>query len=235
MIFEETDKDLIPRIYFDRNGVTVKCENCEPGFKAVLNGVEYEVVDNFRIRRLVKEYISLNGTGIRRSEKGIRMDEISNKIDFSKLCTSLVTDMNGLFMHTGFNQPIGNWDVSNVTDMSEMFFNSGFNQPIGIWDVSKVTNMDKMFCFNFYFNQPINNWVVSNVLSMESMFLNAVFNQPIGNWDVSNVENMERMFMDSQSFNQDLSKWDLRKIEKISSSSFPNTVAWVLPKPNWKR
>ena len=28
---------------------------------------------------------------------------------------SNVTDMNSMFLHTIFNQPIGNWDTSNVT------------------------------------------------------------------------------------------------------------------------
>ena len=50
-----------------------------------------------------------------------------------------------------FNQPIGDWDVSNVTDMSYMFYgHQSFNQPIGDWDVSNVTDMYTMFlchCF----------------------------------------------------------------------------------------
>jgi len=41
-----------------------------------------------------------------------------------------------------FNQPIGDWDVSNVTNMSLMFYGAhAFNQHIGDWDVSKVTDM----------------------------------------------------------------------------------------------
>ena len=45
-----------------------------------------------------------------------------------------------------FNQPIGNWDVSNVTDMNGMFDDAdAFNQPIGDWDVSNVTNMQVCF------------------------------------------------------------------------------------------
>ncbi len=49
-------------------------------------------------------------------------------------------------MVSNFNQPIGNWDVSNVTDMYGMFFElSTFNQPIENWDVSNVTNMFRMF------------------------------------------------------------------------------------------
>ena len=32
-----------------------------------------------------------------------------------------------------FNQPIGNWDVSNVTNMRSMFYGAtAFNQPIGL-------------------------------------------------------------------------------------------------------
>jgi surface protein len=47
---------------------------------------------------------------------------------------------------TVFNQPIGNWDVSNVTNMISMFANTdAFNQPIENWDLSKVTNMHGMF------------------------------------------------------------------------------------------
>jgi len=40
---------------------------------------------------------------------------------------------------TVFNQPIGDWDVSNVTYMRWMFESAyAFNQPIGDWDVSNV-------------------------------------------------------------------------------------------------
>ena len=35
-----------------------------------------------------------------------------------------------------FNQPIGNWDISNVTRLDEMFVNAeNFNQPLGGWNV----------------------------------------------------------------------------------------------------
>ena len=37
-----------------------------------------------------------------------------------------------------FNQPIGNWDVSNCEDFYNMFEGAtSFNQPIGDWDVSQ--------------------------------------------------------------------------------------------------
>ena len=51
---------------------------------------------------------------------------------------SEVTDMNGMFRDSSFNQNIGGWNVSKVTDMSLMFKNTPFNQNIGGWNVSKV-------------------------------------------------------------------------------------------------
>ena len=46
------------------------------------------------------------------------------------------------YSNSGFNQPIGSWDVSNVTNMQQMFRSAVlFNQPLSNWDVGKVTNM----------------------------------------------------------------------------------------------
>ena len=160
--------------------------------------------------------------------------------DLTKICTSKVTDMSYLFWgcDVDFNQPIGNWDVSNVTNMSNMFGGDGeplvledscdlqqmvsFNQDISLWDVSNVTNMMSMFSNAKSFNQPIGNWDVSSVQNMSGMFagdnyfddnnsswaLTHSFNQPLNNWDVSNVTTMQGMFY-SSSFNQDISNWDV--------------------------
>jgi surface protein len=58
-----------------------------------------------------------------------------------------------------------------------------FNQPIGDWDVSNVTNMETMFCHAHSFNQPIGNWDVSNVDDMGSIFYEAnSFNQDLSRW-----------------------------------------------------
>jgi len=116
-----------------------------------------------------------------------------------------------------FNQPIGNWTVSNVTTMEYMFHSAkAFNQPIGNWDVSNVTNMGSMFYGAIAFNQPIGNWTVSNVTTMEYMFYDAqAFNQPIGNWTVSNVTTMEYMFYYAQAFNQDIGFWDVSKVTNM--------------------
>jgi hypothetical protein len=39
------------------------------------------------------------------------------EIDFTKLCTTMVTDMSYLFNETDLDQPIDSWDVSNVLNM----------------------------------------------------------------------------------------------------------------------
>jgi surface protein len=179
-----------PNFYLHQNEITCICSDTKPGDKGFINGVEIESVDNVLLRR-------------RRSEG----------VDMTKLCTSLVTNMNSLFRSSQFNQPIGSWDVSNVTNMREMFSNSQFNQPIGDWDVSNVTDMTLMFT-NSPFNQTIGNWNVSKVTSMRSMFANSPFNQTIGNWDVSNVIEMEEMFSNSQ-FNQPIGSWDVSNVHNM--------------------
>lgn len=206
------------------NGITCVCENVNPGEKGFINGVEFESVDNSLLRQ--------------------RRDEGK---DLTKLCTSLVTDMRSLFEERLFNEPIGNWDVSNVTDMSFMFNGSSFNQNIDKWDVRNVTNMRAMFQLT-PFNQPIADWDVSNVSDMNGMFLassfnqpigkwnvsktkgmmqmfhrNKKFNQPIGSWDVSNVENMEAMFNQSEEFNQPLDQWDVSNVTSIRAMFYESS------------
>ena len=100
--------------------------------------------------------------------------------------TSKVTTMKKLFFKVPlFNQPIGDWDVSNVTDMSYMFRNDGmdigsaFNQPIGNWDLSNVNNISFMFYDAITFNQNLSNWDIKNIRNHFSFS----FNTP--NWLLS--------------------------------------------------
>jgi len=74
--------------------------------------------------------------------------------NLSRLDTSKITDMSGLFPNSAFNQDISAWDTSSVTDMNNMFFNSKFNQPIGQWNVSNVEDMSRMFNESM-FNLPV--------------------------------------------------------------------------------
>jgi len=175
-VFLDRDTYANPRIFIDGNGVTIKCENCFPGYKGLLDDIEYEVVDDFLIYERIAKMMSGDGD-----------------IDLRKLCTSLVTDMSYLFSETEFNQSIDSWDVSNVIDMSGMFKNSKFNQPIENWDVGKVINMEGMFAGSA-FNQPIGKWNVSNITDMSYMFLESKFKQSIENWKINKSVDTELMF-----------------------------------------
>jgi len=176
-----------PNFYLNANGVTCMCPNSQVGEKGIINGQLFESVD----RELL----------IKRRNEGK---------DLTKVCTSLVKDMNNMFKDSQFNRPIGNWDVSSVTNMRFMFNQTPFNQTIIFWNVSNVTDMESMFQSS-PFNQSINNWDVGKVINMKGMFLDSPFNQPLGNWNVSKVENMMEMFMGSK-FNQPIGNWDVGKV-----------------------
>lgn len=62
--------------------------------------------------------------------------------DLTRLCTSLVTDLEHLFTEmTGFNQDIASWDVSHVTNMRALLKGAAsFNQDLSHWCVENITD-----------------------------------------------------------------------------------------------
>jgi hypothetical protein len=54
--------------------------------------------------------------------------------------------------NNGGSDSIKNWKPRRCTNMTQMFRASPFNQPIGDWDVSNVTNMTDMFLENSSLN-----------------------------------------------------------------------------------
>jgi surface protein len=213
-------------VYLDSNGVTIKaCDDALVGESGVVNGIAYTVVSGSMLNEMIE-----------------------NGDDVTRICTTRIVDMASLFENNNsFNQPIGNWDVSNVTNMNRMFEYSSFNQPIGNWDVSNVTNMFYMFGYNLVFNQPIGDWDVSNVTDMQGMFQGSwsyngnnntftwqmpnPFNQDISNWDVSSVTNMQGMFHSSE-FNQDISNWDVSNVTEMSTM-FKGSILFNQDLSNW--
>ena len=207
-------------VYLDANGITIKAHKwAKIGDQGTIDDVLYTIVDKDSLLIMIKKGRLLN-----------------------RVCTSLMTDMSGLFSEEkAFNQDISNWDVSNVNDMNSMFKNAAsFNQPIGVWDVSNVTRMGSMFSGANTFNQPIGTWDVSKVNSMKAMFsckirieigfhqgqevitgkyldytIEPNFNQNIGSWNVSNVKNMDLMFAGALSFNQDISSWNVSNVTSM--------------------
>ena len=88
-----------------------------------------------------------------------------------------------------FNQPIGNWNLSNVTDMSQMFYqHQNFNQEIS----ASVQNIG---------GKTYNAWYTPNNRNYVSTFRQSIFNKDISNWNTSNVVSFNQMFLDSPDFN----------------------------------
>jgi surface protein len=196
-------------VYLASNGVTIKaCAGAVAGDFGIVNGVGYYIVDLPTLNFFL-------GQGD----------------DVTKVCTSLITDMSGVFANnTNFNQDISSWDVSNVTDMSSLFYESAFNQDISFWDVSKVIDMSSMF-YGAPFNQDISSWDVSNVTDMSFMFNGTPFNQDISSWDVSNVTKMYYMLAGTP-FNQNISTWDVSSVTDMSYM-LEDANAFNQPIGNW--
>jgi hypothetical protein len=81
--------------------------------------------------------------------------------------------MNAMFGNAeNFNQPIGNWDVSNVTTMDGMFQTARkFDQPIGDRNTSNVTNMWIMFNRASSFTQDISKWDFSKLNTFPGVYI----------------------------------------------------------------
>lgn len=199
--------------YLDENGITIKCNDCNPGDSGVVLGTTYTCVDLVTLEEMIQD----------------------NNPDVINACTSLITDMSYLFQNQeNFNLDISSWDVSNVTNMQAMFNGAeAFNQNLAHWDVSQVESMRDMFSQATSFNQPINSWNVASVSDMNNMFLAASnFNQPINQWNLSNVTDLGGMFQWAVSFNQDISSWDVSNVTNMSFT-FRQAQSFNQPLNSW--
>jgi len=187
---EEPEEELL---FWEEGGI-IYCdtEKVNPGDTGEVNGVTYTAINDDMLSNMNP-----------------------NEEDFTKICTSLVTDMSDAFNWQYFNQDISHLDTSNVIWMLGTFqYNESFNQDIGNWDTSNVTYMSHMFYGATNFNQDISGWDTSNVTNMGYMFYEAEsFNQDIGNWDTSNVTEMTNMFNGATNFSQNLSGWCVTLID----------------------
>jgi surface protein len=229
--------DSLSPVYLSSNGITIKAHSwARFGDVGTVNGKEYVVVDRETLQSMV-----------------------SQNMDYSAVCTSLITDMTDIFYGRTKNYNISSWDVGNVTKMYRMFYNStlGVDHELNLWDVSKVVNMSNMFersNFNGYiyawdtssvtnmssmfsraysFNQSIANWNTSSVADMSYMFYSAYnFNQPVKDWDVSSVTTMSYMFYIASYFNQPVGNWDVSSVTTMSYM-FYSASDFNQPIANW--
>tara|TARA_R100001440_G_scaffold75721_1_gene103752 strand:- start:3286 stop:4272 length:987 start_codon:yes stop_codon:yes gene_type:complete len=235
---DDNKKD--PSIYLDTNGITIKCPDAYVGYKQVVNGKEYTVVDRQMIRDMF-----LNGE------------------DLGLVCTSLIAAFGKLFMYD-MDSLVSSGEVLSSRDPEcprSLYFDprcgdpfpennsfiiyappnarteggcvgtgvgncltATFNDDISSWDTSRAVNMESLFINFMSFNQDISNWDTSNVKNMYQMFSAApAFNQGIGKWDVSSVTNMGNMFATAFSFNQDIGNWDVSNVTQMYGM-FRNTM-----------
>lgn len=70
------------------------------------------------------------------------------------------------------NDTMAQWDLSQITMSAPSMFSGAtlFNQPIGDWDVSNLRYLDKMFENATSFNQNLQNWDIGRVENMDAMF-----------------------------------------------------------------
>ena len=148
--------------------------------------------------------------------------------------TDNVTNMNGLFKSSGFNQRINieggaAFNTWKVTDMSYMFSGlTEFNEPLGFMNTRAVTDMSYMFLapigiaskFNDGNTLGMGGWDTSNVTTMTQMFFNAVsFRGKVNTWDVTSVTsggfddmfNFSGLVNDDDTPKDDIFKQDFRK------------------------
>ena len=103
------------------NNKTIICDNASVGNTGVVNGKTYTKVNRNTLRTM-----------------------IANGSDVTCVCTSGITNMQGLFQNNQtFNQDISSWDTSDVSNMQGLFQNArDFNQDIGYWNVSSMNDQN---------------------------------------------------------------------------------------------
>jgi surface protein len=84
-------------------------------------------------------------------------------------CTA--TDLSNMYSAvSNFDATFGDitgWNTTCITNMQGMFASSDFNQDISNWNTSSVTNMYGMFQYAEQFNQNLSKWDISNVANID--------------------------------------------------------------------
>ena len=123
------------------------------------------------------------------------------ELDITRLDTSNVTTMNGMFYGCTklIELDISSFDTSNVTNMGAMFYDCSALPTLDVsnFDTSNVTTMRSMFSnCNKVTTLDVSNFNTSKVTDMGYIFhqCNKLTSLDLSNFNTSNVTNMDYMF-----------------------------------------
>ena len=174
---DKTDKGLAGvEVTFE---ITVKNEMtlCTFPFKYAANGVTVVLKSGYGAGTTGKVQGDNSGKTYRAVDNDqLKALKLESNPDYTSVCTTLVTNMDGLgftsrFFPEQFNQPINSWDVTNVISSRQLFQRSRtFNQPLNYWNFKNNEDMYAMFIDAESFNQDLSGWCVPKIASEPGNF-----------------------------------------------------------------
>ena len=154
--------------------------------------------------------------------------EYLTSVDLSKLDTSNVTLMTGMFENCFklTSLDVSNFNTSNVTNMIGVFIACSKLESIqGLqnWDTSNVTDMREMFRYCTQLKYiSVSGFNMTNAPAVEGMF-DECLSLPrldLSDWDVSSIKSLDRIFRNCESLISigDVSGWNTSNITNMSST-----------------
>lgn len=102
------------------------------------------------------------------------------------------------------NYDLTNLNTSTITNFEGLFGNTDFNQDISNWDVSAGRNFGWMFSDNIHFDKDLSNWNVSNGYRFKGMFSNTEkINFNFDKWNFKSAETLCAMLDNTKNFTYD--------------------------------
>ena len=189
MNYDERDNEITMIYKINKNENSIRIfgskfvENNKDKCKIIYNDNEYELENEFKLNdiRENQDTIQIKLKGIKNITNMSNMFCLCKSLlslpDISKIDTSKVTDMSGMFECSSLLSlpDISNWDTSNVSNMCALFHNCSsllYLPDISKWNTSNVSNMNYMFsgCKSLKFLPDISKWNITNVNKMSKIF-----------------------------------------------------------------
>ena len=209
-------------LYFDsQNGTLSKDWKNTIGFKTIetINSIGFEAGSGKMYLPSDSSYLFSNYENL----FDYSMDNL-HVIDTSKMDTSRVTNMNGLFCYCQglTNLDLSSFNTRNVTNMSGMFFHCENLQKVELrnFNSSNVTNMGDMFRFCRKLKDlDLSGFDTSKVTYMRFMFAvcESLTTLNLKNFNTSNVTDMVDMFYCCRALNAlNISSFDTSKVTNMA-------------------